>query len=302
MIKHLLYGILPLGLIEPPETAWQCSPLLPGSVSLETCTTASVDSMLLYAPPGTLERRYVLAQALRVLKQGGTLTALAPKDKGGSRLAAELEGFGCAVTSDSQRHHRIVTTSRPAAPTGIEEAIAEGGLRQYPAAGLWTQPGVFSWDRLDEGTSLLLTHLPKLHGHGADLGCGIGLLATNVLKSDGVSELTLVDIDRRAVEAAQKNLHDPRAQFLWADIRQPTPSLHDLDFVVMNPPFHDTGVEDQTLGQQFIARGSTILKQGGELWLVANLHLPYEAALKRYFTTVAPIAEANGFKLYKATK
>lgn len=302
MISHLLYGVLPLDVIEPPRNARQCSPLLPGGLALEASADASASSIIVYAPPGTLERRYVLAQALRVLKPAGALTALAPKDKGGSRLAAELEAFGCTVGSESRAHHRIVTTIRPDTLIGLDDAIVDGGLREAPALGLYTQPGVFSWDRVDAGTLLLLNHLPTFNGRGADLGCGIGLLATKVLSTNSVNELTLVDIDRRAVEAAKINIQDPRATFLWADIRQGIPTLHDLDFVVMNPPFHDTGLEDQTLGQQFIARASATLKHGGQLWLVANRHLPYEASLRSYFSHVAPIAEENGFKLFKAEK
>ena len=38
---------------------------------------------------GTLERRYALALILRALKPGAPLTALAPKEKGGSRLGKE---------------------------------------------------------------------------------------------------------------------------------------------------------------------------------------------------------------------
>ncbi len=302
MTTHLLYGVLPRDLIESPAAARQCSPLVPGSLPLESCAIASADTITVYAPPGTLERHYTLALALQVLKPGGVLNALAPKDKGGSRLAREVERFGCKVQGESRAHHRIVRAERPAELKGIDEAIGEGALREYPAVGLWTQPGVFSWDRVDAGTSLLLEHLPAFSGRGADLGCGIGLLARAVLSTEIVRDITLVDIDRRAIDAAKKNVANPHAHFLWADIRQGLPSLNDLDFVVMNPPFHDSGVEDHTLGQQFIARASATLRSGGQMWLVANRHLPYEIALRSYFEEVTAIAEGSGYKVYKAIK
>jgi 16S rRNA (guanine1207-N2)-methyltransferase len=94
---------------------------------------------------------------------------------------------------------------------------------------------------------------------------------------------------------------DPRAAFAWADVRT-GPSLADLDFVVMNPPFHDTGVEDKTLGQTFIRRSHDMLRTGGVLWVVANQHLPYEAGLAGQFRTVTPRGEAGGFKIYEARK
>ena len=69
----------------------------------------------------------------------------------------------------------------------ISAAIAEGAPRFVDEIGFWSQPGVFSWDRIDPGSALLLVHLPALSGRGADLGCGIGVLARSVLASPKVS-------------------------------------------------------------------------------------------------------------------
>lgn len=296
---HLLYGTPPRELAEIPTGATQCSPLIPGSLALEEIAPQSAASCMIYAPPGTLERRYTLALALRALAVGSPLTALAPKDKGGSRIAAELEAFGCAVAEDSRAHHRIVTTTRPEI-LALEEAIAAGGLRHYPNTGFYTQPGVFSWDRIDKGSALLMQHLPALTGAGADIGCGIGVLSKAVLQSAAVTSLTCIDIDRRAVQAARKNIDDARAQFLWADVRHA--SLSPLDFVVMNPPFHDAGIEDKALGLALITRASDLLKPAGTLWCVANRHLPYEAKLAARFTKTETLAEANGYKIIRAEK
>jgi 16S rRNA (guanine1207-N2)-methyltransferase len=167
--------------------------------------------------------------------------------------------------------------------------------------GLWTQPGLFSWDRPDPGSRLLVSSLPMLSGRGADLGCGGGALALAVLASPEVSQLDLVDIDRRALDAARRNVEDARAHFHWADACT-TPDLSGLDFVVMNPPFHDGGIEDKALGQAFIRRGHHILRKGGVLWVVANRHLPYEGVLVPLFGKVSLRNEAGGFKIYEAQK
>jgi 16S rRNA (guanine1207-N2)-methyltransferase len=299
---HILYGLPPRDLVDIHPDARQCSPLILGSVHLADVPPASAASALMLAPPNTIERRYFLARMLTALAVGAPFTALAPKDKGGSRIAAELENFGCNVASDSRSHHRIVTTTRPATLSGIDEAMAAGDLQQHPTHGLWTQPGVFSWDRIDAGSALLLRHLPRFTGCGADFGAGIGVLSRAVLNSPTVSELTLIDIDRRATMAAQKNISDPRAQFMWADIRTSDIPLANLDFIVMNPPFHDTGIEDKTLGQAFITRAASMLRIGGQCWLTANRHLPYEALLAKLFSRSTLITEADGFKIFHAEK
>ncbi len=149
---------------------------------------------------------------------------------------------------------------------------------------------------------MLARDLAPFSGRGADLGCGIGVLAHGVLTSPAVESLALVDIDRRAIEVARRNVADPRVSFHWDDVADGEPPLADLDFVVMNPPFHDTGVEDKRLGQQFIRRASQILRKGGVCWLVANRHLPYEKALAEHFAKVRLAQEANGFKVFEATR
>jgi 16S rRNA (guanine1207-N2)-methyltransferase len=254
------------------------------------------------APPGAVERDAVLAHALRALKPGGRLTAFAPKDKGGQRLRKTLEGFGCEVTEEAKRHHRICRCLRPEAPSGLAAAITAGAPQIPPRLGLWSQPGVFSWDRPDPGSAMLLGLLPPLAGRGMDLGCGFGVLARRVLESPAVTAITLIDIDRRAIEAARRNIDDPRAVFLWADVRQTGLAPGDLDFVVINPPFHDGGAEDRSLGLAFIAAAARSLRKGGVMWAVANRGLPYEATLAAQFTRVDKRAEASGYKVYEARR
>lgn len=245
----------------------------------------------------------MLALALRALKPGAELTALAPNEKGGNRLSKELESFGCKVGTSSKRHHRICQTVRPETlnETALAAAIEAGAPRFVEALGQWSQPGVFSWDALDPGTLLLIAALPLLVGRGADLGCGVGLLAIAALANPDVTHLDLVDLDRRAVDCARRNVKDRRAAFHWADARN-APALENLDFVVMNPPFHDGGAEDRSLGQAFLRRAHQTLRKGGAVWLVANRHLPYEGVMKPLFTTVTLRAEGHGFKVYEARK
>ena len=282
--------------------AAQLSPLVPGAEALDGLVAGSLDELVMVAPPGTVERRHALALGLGALAPAAPFTVLAPKDKGGSRLGDELRAFGCAFDEAGKRHHRICTGLRPEAPEGLEAAVAAGAPRLVEALGLWSQPGVFSWDRLDPGSALLIEALPALSGKGADFGCGIGVLARAALRSPKVKGVVLIDLDRRAVEAARRNVDDPRADFRWADLRPGPGGLANLDFVVMNPPFHQGGIEDQALGQSLVATAAKALRRGGALWLTANRHLPYEGVLKPLFARVEVRAEARGFKVFEAHK
>ncbi|PZQ62496.1 MAG: methyltransferase [Phenylobacterium zucineum] len=302
MSRTLLYGAPAPGLVDVPPGAVQVSPLIPGSEDLAAQPDASADRILILAPGGTIERDFVVAHALRALKPGGTLLAFAPKEKGGGRLKKVLERFGCKVGEDARRHHRFCQAVRPETPKDIEAAIAAGAPRVVAALGVWSQPGVFSWDRLDPGSAQLLGLLPPLAGKGVDLGCGLGLLAAPVLASPAVTSLLCVDVDRRAVDCARHNLDDPRVTVQWADVRRLSPAPTDLDFVVMNPPFHDGGKEDRDLGVAFIRTAAAMLRKGGTCWLVANRHLPYEAALSEAFAGATVRGDAGGYKVIEARK
>ena len=295
-----LYG-RPPAVFDPPSDALQTSPLVPGSARLEDVAPETAAAIAMLAPPGAIERRHVLALALQALRPGGRLDIMAPKDKGGARLAKELAAFGVRGEATSKAHHKRIEAVRPETLEGIESAVDAGGPQFSPALNAWTQPGIFAWDRLDPGSALLIQHLPALSGTGADLGCGFGALSQAVLKSSTVTALTLVDVDRRAIEAARRNVEDPRATFDWADLRQ-LPGQGTLDFVVSNPPFHDGGEENRGLGQAFIRKAAALLRRGGVAWVVANRHLPYEAELTLAFAKVRPVVEAGGYKLFEAVK
>ncbi len=297
-----VYGHPADGLKLDVAGAVQVSPLIPGAETLEGLEEASLQDLVMVAPPGTVERRYAIARGLAALAPDAPFTILAPKDRGGSRLGEELRAFGCTFEETGKRHHRICAGRKPAAPTGVAEAVEAGRPRLVEGLGLWSQPGVFSWDRLDPGTAVLLDHLPALAGRGADFGCGIGVLAKAALASAKVKAVTLIDIDRRAVDAARRNVEDARAEIRWADLKTGMTGLANLDFVVMNPPFHLGGNEDQALGQGFVQRAATALRRGGVLWLTANRHLPYETVLKPLFARVETRAEARGFKIIEAHK
>ena len=293
-----VYGQPPPALATAAAGAVQTSPLALGATPLEALAGGSLTNMVVAAPAGTLERRYVVAQALRSLAPAGELAVLARKDRGGSRLAKELEGFGCAPVETAKRHYRLCRCRRPAKPSGLEEAITAGGPQWDPSLGLWTQPGVFSWNRLDPGSALLIAQPWALSGAGADLGCGVGVLAKAVLAS--ADALTLIDLDRRALEAAKRNLDDPRVRFLQHDLHRAPTRPRDLDFAIMNPPFHDGGAEDRDLGQAFVATAAEMLRPGGVLRMVANVALPYESLLAARFTKVAELARSGGYKVFEA--
>jgi 16S rRNA (guanine1207-N2)-methyltransferase len=177
---------------------------------------------------------------------------------------------------------------------------AETGPQRTPE-GFVTRPGVFSADGADPGSVALAAALPpRLGPRVADLGAGWGFLAPAILGREGVTELHLIEADHVALSCARQNVTDPRARFHWADATAFTPDVP-FDTVVTNPPFHVSRAADPGLGRAFVVAAARMLSPRGELWLVANRHLPYEAALRAAFREVAEQGDTPAFKVVHAS-
>ncbi|KIN62384.1 Ribosomal RNA small subunit methyltransferase C [Sulfitobacter noctilucicola] len=168
--------------------------------------------------------------------------------------------------------------------------------------GFWTAPGVFSADGVDLASALLVEALPeKMSGHVADLGAGWGFLAAHVLTRSDVTQMHLVEAGHLALECAKRNVTDERARHYWQDAVEWAPD-HKMDAIVMNPPFHTGRAAEPQIGQAFVAAAARLLSSHGDLWMVANRHLPYETELKKRFSQVSELGGDARFKLFHATR
>ncbi len=172
---------------------------------------------------------------------------------------------------------------------------------QRGAHGFYTTAGVFSDSAIDAGSALLANALPaKLPKRMADLGAGWGYLAAAVLARAGVQRVDLIEAESLALDCARLNIRDPRAVFHWADATALRRA--EFDGIVMNPPFHAGRAADPGLGRALIDAAARMLTPSGQLWLVANRHLPYEAHLVARFRNVVELPGSGGFKLFHASR
>jgi 16S rRNA (guanine1207-N2)-methyltransferase len=114
---------------------------------------------------------------------------------------------------------------------------------------LETDRGVFSPDRVDSGTRVLLETVPPPPGEGdlLDLGCGYGPIALTMASRAPGATVWAVDVNRRSVELCERNaksagldkvrsLHpdevpdDVRFQAIWSNpaIRIGKTALHEM--------------------------------------------------------------------------
>ncbi len=269
------------------------------------------DYIFVATPKNKIETQYLLAKGLKMLSDGGVLVCAASNDAGGNRLAGFFEDLSVENTGQESKHKGRVVWGKNSPKIDnnkIEEWIEAGAPQNILDGQFHSVPGIFGWNKIDKGSEILVQSLPvDLSGNGADFGCGYGYLSDHVLRHNpAIENLTCVDADFRAVEFCRQNLerlgHKAQMRYFWEDLTRPALGLRDIDWIVMNPPFHEGKASDIYIGQAFIKTASQSLRPGGTLWMVANTGLPYEEILKSEFGNCSKKHEKKGFKVYVATK
>ncbi|THD83469.1 class I SAM-dependent methyltransferase [Aliigemmobacter aestuarii] len=247
-------------------------------------------------PRSKEQARAMLAEAAASLPHGAPVIVDGFKTDGVEGVLRDLRARLPVTEPISKAHGKtfaFVAGPELADWTAMPREV-EGGFR--------TVPGVFSADGPDRGSVLLAAALPDyLPGYSVDLGAGWGFLSRAVLARKGVKRLDLVEADHAALTCARVNVTDPRARFYWADATEYRADGH-ADHVICNPPFHAGRDADPALGVAFLRAAAGMLSPEGDLWLVANRHLPYDRALKELFQDVAEIGGDSAFRLTRAAR
>lgn len=240
--------------------------------------------------------RALIAQAAAEVVAGGPIAVDGQKTDGIDTALKDLRPRVELSDSLSKSHGKLASFF---AGPDLSDWMARPRMIE---GGFQTLPGNFSADAPDRGSVLLAAALPpKFGGKVADLGAGWGYLARAILAHPGVKRLDLVEAEADALACARLNITDDRARFHWADATTFRPDTL-LDAVVMNPPFHFGREADPGLGAAFIQAARRMLAPSGSLWLVANRHLPYDAALCDAFLEHHEVAGDNGFRVIHAIK
>lgn len=253
---------------------------------------------VVFLPRARGAARHAVASVLRRVVPGAPVWVDGQKTDGIDTMLKDIRARVAVSQPLAKAHGKIFRLDRPE-DDGFSDWLAPD---LHPAPGFVTRPGVFSADGIDRGSALLAAVLPpRLGRHVADFGAGWGWLAAQILTRPEIETLDLIEADHAALACARRNITDPRARFHWADVANHKPDAL-YDAIVTNPPFHNGRAAEPTLGLAFIAAAAARLAPGATLWLVANRHLPYEAALSQRFREVAEVGGDRGFKVLRAAR
>ncbi len=241
-----------------------------------------------------LPRSKTLARVMvnEAIAQGGLVIVDGQKTDGVESIYKDVRKVSEIAGVITKGHGRLFWFQAGAAPKWAATVKSPEGFK--------TVPGVFSEAKIDAGSALLAPYVQGLKGEVADLGAGWGYLSRVILGSADVTRLDMIEAEKTALDCAVENTSDARAVAHWADAL--TFEGGPYDTVVSNPPFHTSREGDPDLGRGFIATAARLLKPRGTFLMVANRHLPYEAALGALFGHVEELEGSGAFKLFKATR
>jgi 16S rRNA (guanine1207-N2)-methyltransferase len=271
--------------------------------------------VLVELPKGRRLAQRWLVQAYSVLKPGGSLYLAGPKQQGIQPVLNDAEElFGNYALLGYKKGNRVARfvkqTEKHSAPSwSLEPGIAKSTWYELTVEiskdelKLYSLPGVFSYNNLDEGTRLLLdTYAPSPGEKVLDLGCGYGIIGLQAARAGAAVDL--VDDNLLAVAAAKANLARYRIQngrVLASDCANAVLDQR-YTLVMTNPPFHTGKMVEYGVASTFISQAYQVLHPGGRLVLVANKFIRYDRLMREVFQNVEVLAQTNKFHVLSSIK
>lgn len=262
------------------------------------------DQAVIFVPKSKELLNYILHNVASRLTQGASIFLVGEKKEGIERAAKQLQPYGQAVKLDSARHCQMWQISLN---TTVKAKALADWAQQYTVTTpngdltICSLPGVFSQNRLDIGTAVLLPYLSQVTaGKIADFGCGAGVISAYLSKLNPKNRIFALDVDAFALASTQMTFEKNNLPLEQLEVKAVT-GIEEaplfLHAIVSNPPFHQGIKTDYNASETLCKTSRRHLKSGGELWIVANRFLNYPQLIEQSFKQCTTKADQQGFKV-----
>lgn len=167
---------------------------------------------------------------------------------------------------------------------------------------IYSDNGVFSKDRFDYGTRVLLNSvdIDKLSGNVLDLGCGLGVVGIILGTFNKGINIDMVDINERAIDLAKNNLvlNNVKANVFVSDIYSNIDNKY--DFIITNPPIR----AGKNVIRGFLLGSYDYLKDDGILYFVMRKDHGVKSMIKELSVkfNISIVNKDKGFYVVLCTK
>ncbi len=297
---------LPLELLNKHLTALNLkSPLyIESEKDLFEPRTAIAKSAVVFLPKSKAFINMTLALVSKMVEEGGTIILAGTNDAGIRSAKPAYEKYVGSVSEKIVGNHSALYVGKNArlgADKKIEDFLSFSpvilGDTKIEVANL---PGVFSAGELDEGTKLLLEHIPYDKKKVLDVGCCAGGIGAMYKKKNPESDVILSDYSKLAVMASKKTLEKNGLQGEVIESHIFENIKGGFDLILCNPPFHIGISTDYSFIEEFARGAKKHLNKGGEVFVVANSFLPYKETLEKYIGPTEMIVDTKKFRVYRS--
>lgn len=258
--------------------------------------------LLMELVPGKEVTRWTIHRAMQKLQPGGKLWIFGSREDGVASLDTL---FPHAETVYYRGHLRLVSLTAAAAPVAADQEDFPPVVADEVT--LATVPGLFSWNRPDPASLLLLQTITRHPGAQVlDFGCGNGLLGITLAKRWPDIRVILSDDLFSAVKCAARSVTlngvAERCQVIPENGVGEKLSRYKFNTIVSNPPFHRGTRSDYQTARQFIAAATAILVPGGEIRLVGSRFLDYGQVMSTTLKDVELLSQEDNFAVWRAVR
>jgi 16S rRNA G1207 methylase RsmC len=274
------------------------------------------DAVFMQIPKGRKTARRWLLRAYQALAPGGNLFIAGANKEGIQSVIKDADALlGNVNILAYKKGNRLARSIKTSVPIPLIDWIQEPGI----AIGTWYEfeidlpgysvqihslPGIFSYDKLDEGTELLMRVLVIPPGAQVlDVGCGYGILGMYAasLMSEWVD---LVDNNLLAIASAQENIRLNKivnAKVFPSDLLNSI-GKNIYTLILSNPPFHTGQAVDYQVAQTMILNSRQALAPGGQLILVANKFIRYDRLMQQIYGNIVCLKETGKYHVLASIK
>ncbi|MGW9156311.1 MULTISPECIES: class I SAM-dependent methyltransferase [unclassified Microbacterium] len=194
-------------------------------------------------------------------------------------------------------------TAAPASPENLRRIRVSLAGRELEVT---TAGGVFSPDRLDAGTAVLLANMPPVPpgGNLLDLGSGWGPVSISMALAAPHATIWAVDVNERALDLVRRNAASLGLTNINASLPDDVPEHITFRTIRSNPPIRVGKNELHGLLERWIPR----LDERSDAWLVVQRNLGADSLQRWIGSTFHPgysvfrTATGKGYRILKVRK
>jgi 16S rRNA (guanine1207-N2)-methyltransferase len=251
-----------------------------------------------------------------VLELGGDCYLAGSNQSGIQSVIKDAQDlFGAGYIQAYKKGNRLAHLVKKSADNPLPDwsnapGIAPGSWMEFSitlsdhAYKIHSLPGVFSFDHLDVGTSMLLgvANIPA-GTRVLDVGCGYGIIGM-FAAVQGAGWVDFVDNALLAVASCKESLTlngITNASVFAGDLLSPV-GTNKYDLILSNPPFHAGQAVDYQIAEAMIRQAYHALNVGGKICIVANRFIRYDHQIQAIFGNISYLAETGKFHVLSGTK